>query len=112
MRPGLGRNTLVVFLGDNGYLLGQHGRVEKNCFYEPAVRVPLILRWPGHLPEDRRIADMVELVDLFPTICHLLRRAEAADPARDGPRSADRAKDRAPGDGLSSSANTTRTKRR
>jgi choline-sulfatase len=70
---GIGRETLVVFLGDNGYLLGQHGRVEKNCFYEPAIRVPLIFRWPGHVPEARRVADLVELVDVFPTICHLLR---------------------------------------
>jgi arylsulfatase A-like enzyme len=53
-------------------LLGQHGRVEKNCFFEPSVRVPLFLRWPGHLPEAKRIRDLVELVDLFPTVCHLL----------------------------------------
>jgi arylsulfatase A-like enzyme len=69
---GLGSDTLVVFLSDNGYLLGQHGRVEKNCLYEPAVRVPLIMRWPGYLPQGKRIQDMVELVDLFPTVCHLL----------------------------------------
>jgi arylsulfatase A-like enzyme len=69
---GLGSDTLVVFLSDNGYLLGQHGRVEKNCFYEPAVRVPLIMRWPVHLPQGKHIHDMVELVDLFPTVCRLL----------------------------------------
>jgi choline-sulfatase len=70
---GLGSSTLVVFLSDNGYLLGQHGRVEKNCFFEPAVRVPLILRWPGHLPAGKKHLEMVELVDLFPTLCTLLR---------------------------------------
>ena len=48
---GLADDTIVVYLGDNGYMLGQHGRFEKHCSYEPAVRVPLILRWPGHLPE-------------------------------------------------------------
>jgi choline-sulfatase len=69
---GLTRNTLVVFLSDNGYLLGQHGRVEKNCFYEPAVRVPLIVRWPGHLPAGKSDYNLVELIDLFPTVCHLL----------------------------------------
>ena len=70
---GMSSNTLVVFLSDNGYLLGQHGRVEKNCFYEPSVRVPLIMRWPGHLPQGKHITKMVELVDLFPTICSLLQ---------------------------------------
>jgi choline-sulfatase len=69
---GLGHDTLVVYLSDNGYLLGQHGRYEKNCFYEPAVRVPLSLRWRGHLPEGKRIDALAELVDLFPTLCHLL----------------------------------------
>jgi arylsulfatase A-like enzyme len=69
---GLGPDTLVVYLSDNGYLLGQHGRLEKHCFYEPAVRVPLILRWRGHLPEGKRIVALAELVDLFPTLCHLL----------------------------------------
>ncbi len=49
------KNTVVVYLGDNGYMCGQHGRFEKHCFYEPAVRVPLILRWPGRLPEGRRV---------------------------------------------------------
>jgi choline-sulfatase len=71
-RSGLGQDTLVVFLGDNGYLLGQHGRLEKNCFYEPSVRVPLIFRWPGHLPKSQRKPELVELVDLLPTVCHLL----------------------------------------
>jgi choline-sulfatase len=69
---GLAANTVVVYVGDNGYLLGEHGRFEKNCFFEPAVRVPLIVRWPGHLPEDRRNHDLVELVDLVPTLIDLL----------------------------------------
>jgi choline-sulfatase len=68
----LGANTLVVCLGDNGYLLGQHGRAEKHCFYEQAVRVPWILRWPGHVPQGRRIDDLVEMVDVLPTVLHLL----------------------------------------
>ena len=53
---GLSRSTLVVYVGDNGYMLGQHGRFEKHCFYEQAVRIPLIMRWPGHIEGSRRIA--------------------------------------------------------
>jgi len=68
---GLADDTIVVYLGDNGYMLGQHGRFEKHCFYERAVRVPLILRWPGHLPAGRRVSDQVELVDLLPTLLDL-----------------------------------------
>lgn len=69
---GLADDTLVVYLGDNGYLLGEHGRFEKHCLYEGAVRVPLILRRPGHLPRSRRVLDLVELVDLVPTLLDLL----------------------------------------
>jgi arylsulfatase A-like enzyme len=65
-------DTIVIYLGDNGYLLGQHGRFEKHCFYEQSVRVPLIVRWPGKLPEDRRTPEMVELVDVVPTLLDLL----------------------------------------
>jgi choline-sulfatase len=67
-RSGLAENTIVVYLGDNGYMRGDHGRFEKHCCYEPAVRVPLIFRWPGHLPANRRVTEMVELVDLVPTL--------------------------------------------
>ncbi len=69
---GLSEDTIVVYLGDNGYMLGEHGRFEKHCFYEPAVRVPLLVRWKGHLQQGRRVDAMVELVDLFPTVLELL----------------------------------------
>ena len=72
---GLSKDTVVVYLGDNGYLLGDHGRFEKHCLYEPAVRVPLIVRWPDDLPAGKRVDAMVELVDLFPTILDLLGKA-------------------------------------
>jgi choline-sulfatase len=68
---GLAADTLVVYLGDNGYMLGHHGRFEKHVLYEPAVRVPLIVRWPKRLPADRKVGAMIELVDLLPTLTEL-----------------------------------------
>jgi len=65
---GVAENTIVVYWGDNGYFLGQRGRFEKHALEEPAVRVPLIVRWPGRLPEGRRREELVEIVDLFPTL--------------------------------------------
>jgi choline-sulfatase len=65
---GQEKNTLVIYAGDHGYLLGQHGRFEKHCFYEEAVRSPLLMRWPGRIKAGRRIDALVEFVDLFPTI--------------------------------------------
>ena len=42
-------NTLVIFSSDNGYMWSDHGRTEKFVPYEPSIRVPLLLRWPGHV---------------------------------------------------------------
>jgi choline-sulfatase len=70
---GRDRDTIVVFIGDHGYMLGQHGRFEKHCCYEPAVRAPLIVRWPGHVKPRRVTAALVEFIDIVPTLleaCH------------------------------------------
>ncbi len=69
---GLADDTIVVYWGDNGYALGHRGRFEKHTLYEESVRVPLIVRWPGRLPEGRRVSELVELVDVFPTLADLL----------------------------------------
>ena len=68
---GLEEDTLVVYLGDNGYSLGQHGRFEKHCCYEPAIRCPLIMRLPGRI---RRgvVTDFAEFVDVAPTVLDLI----------------------------------------
>ena len=47
---GVLANTLVIFSSDNGYMWGEHGRWEKFVPYEPSIRVPLWVRWPGHFP--------------------------------------------------------------
>jgi choline-sulfatase len=61
--------TVVVYLSDHGYHLGQHGRFEKHSFYERAVRAPLVVAASGIAP--RATPAMVELVDVFPTVCEL-----------------------------------------
>ncbi|MBI4874033.1 MAG: sulfatase-like hydrolase/transferase [Acidobacteria bacterium] len=68
---GLDENTLVVYLGDNGYCLGHHGRFEKHSCYEPAIRCPLLMRWPGRI---RRgvVTDFAEFADVAPTVLDLL----------------------------------------
>jgi arylsulfatase A-like enzyme len=64
--------TLVVVTSDHGEGLMQHGHMEHGLhIYEEAVRVPLVFRWPGHLPAGRAIDVPVPLVDLTPTILGL-----------------------------------------
>lgn len=69
---GLSENTLVIFVGDNGYLLGEHGRFEKHTMWEPAVRVPLILRDP-EFGQGKATNALVEFVDLLPSILERLQ---------------------------------------
>lgn len=64
-------NTLIVYLGDNGLLNGEHGMVDKRTMHEPSIRVPLIARCPrnsGCQPVGRQIPSMVLHVDVAPTI--------------------------------------------
>lgn len=77
---GLETNTLVVFTSDNGPLPNfQHTRTDglrgsKLSLFEGGVRVPFIVRWPGHA-EAGRVDDqtVMEMVDLFPTFCAIAR---------------------------------------
>lgn len=70
-RLDLDRHTLVIYMADNGYCLGHHGRFEKHTSYEPAIRIPLIMSWPGRIRR-RVVRDLTEAVDVAPTILDLL----------------------------------------
>jgi len=67
----LDNNTFVVYTADHGYDLGQHGRFEKHCGYDPALRVPLMFRYPGRIRKGV-ITDMTEHVDLTATIVDVM----------------------------------------
>ncbi len=43
---GLANDTLVVYMGDNGFMWGEHGLVDKRAMYEPSIRVPFIAQCP------------------------------------------------------------------
>jgi arylsulfatase len=67
-QQGLAGNTLVIFTSDHGEMLGDHQLLLKGpLLYEGAVRVPLILRWPGQLPAGERRPELVQWLDLTPT---------------------------------------------
>src|SRR5206468_1671326 len=64
-------DTLVVFNSDHGYLLGHHGRFEKHCCDEEAVRTALVMRLPGVIAPGRATEALVELIDVVPTVLDL-----------------------------------------
>ena len=65
---GLDDNTLVVFLSDHGYHLGEHGHWQKQTLFEEATRVPMIFRNPDEPSSGETEVGPVELVDLYPTV--------------------------------------------
>lgn len=71
---GLAKDTIVVFLTDNGpnsdrYNGGMKGR--KGSVHEGGVRVPLFVRWPGRIPAGRVVKPIAAHVDLMPTLLEL-----------------------------------------
>lgn len=74
---GLRDNTLVVFTGDNGYLLGRHGLWSKGeasypyNMYEEVMAVPMIWSWPGKVPPESYVPELVSFYDLLPSICEV-----------------------------------------
>lgn len=69
---GLQRNTIVVFAGDHGYLMGEHGSWgHKHCNYEMATRAPLLVSAPGSKAAGQGTRALVEFVDLYATLADL-----------------------------------------
>ncbi len=68
---GLDKNTIVIFWGDHGWKLGEHGSWCKQTNYNIDTRVPLLIRAPGYQGMGRHTDQLTELVDLFPTLCDL-----------------------------------------
>lgn len=66
---GLVEDTWLIVLADHGESFTEHSIYWDHCgLYEPTVRIPLIMRWPGRLRAGEVISDFVQQIDLLPTI--------------------------------------------
>ncbi|MBI5802853.1 MAG: sulfatase [Verrucomicrobia bacterium] len=70
-RLGLAENTIVVFAGDHGWHLGEHGLWHKRSLFEESARVPFLVHAPGAKGNGQRSLSVVELLDVYPTLCDL-----------------------------------------
>lgn len=75
----LDENTLVVYLGDQGYLLGDHRRFEKHTMWDPAIKAPLIFRVGGSKNKMKRSKALVQFIDIVPTILDLIDQPQMPD---------------------------------
>jgi uncharacterized sulfatase len=71
-RLGLSGNTIVVFLSDHGYHLGERGQWMKQTLFERSARAPLIVAGPGVTAKGRSSSRTVEFIDVYPTLVDLV----------------------------------------
>ena len=63
-------NTVIVYVGDHGLAMGNHGLLGKQNLYEHSTRVPLVMAGPG-VPENVRCTELVHSLDVFATLLEL-----------------------------------------
>ena len=64
-------NTVIIFAGDNGYFIGEHGLGDKRLMFEESIRIPFLVRYPKLLKPGTKIDETVLNIDLAPTLLEL-----------------------------------------
>ncbi|MDY0290136.1 MAG: sulfatase-like hydrolase/transferase [Sphaerochaeta sp.] len=68
---GLSDDTIIIYSSDHGEMAGEKGAWQKTVFFDESAKVPLIMRWKDSFKAHGDKADLVGLIDMFPTICDL-----------------------------------------
>jgi N-acetylglucosamine-6-sulfatase len=78
-RSKLAESTLLIYMSDNGFSLGEHGLIDKRHAYEESIRVPMLAWAPGLIAPGTKVADLVRNIDVAPTILDLAGVAPPSD---------------------------------
>ncbi len=65
---GIHDETLVIYMGDNGFMFGEHGLIDKRVAYETSIRVPMLMQCPAMFSGGRVVEEVVANIDVAPTI--------------------------------------------
>ena len=65
---GIYDETLVIYMGDNGFMFGEHGLIDKRVAYETSIRVPMLMQCPALFKGGTVVEDVVANIDIAPTI--------------------------------------------
>ena len=69
----LTQNTIVIYLSDQGFYMGEHGWFDKRFMYEESFRTPLLMRYPGVIKPGTQINDFIMNVDIAPTLLQVAK---------------------------------------
>lgn len=78
-RLDLEKETAVIFVSDHGYHAGEHGQFGKWTNFEIGTRVPLIIKTPGMNAPGKKSENIVELIDLYPTLIDFANLPKKSD---------------------------------
>ncbi len=69
---GVADNTLVVYMGDNGFMFGEHGLIDKRVAYEASIRVPMLMWCPSLIQPGTVVDEVVANIDIAPTVMEVM----------------------------------------
>jgi N-acetylglucosamine-6-sulfatase len=79
---GIADETLVIYMGDNGFMFGEHGLIDKRVAYETSIRVPMLMQCPALFDGGTVVDQVVANIDVGPTIMEAM--GLATPPHMDG----------------------------
>jgi arylsulfatase A-like enzyme len=76
---GLEENTIVIYMGDNGFSFGEHGLIDKRHAYEESMKVPLLIKYPKKVQAGITLEQMVMNIDIAPTLLDIAGMEQTPD---------------------------------
>jgi N-acetylglucosamine-6-sulfatase len=67
-KMGIHEDTLVIYMGDNGFMFGEHGLIDKRVAYETSIRVPMLVQCPSLIEGGTVVDEMIANIDVGPTV--------------------------------------------
>jgi N-acetylglucosamine-6-sulfatase len=67
---GIHDETLVIYMGDNGFMWGEHGLIDKRVSYEASIRVPMMMQCPDLYEGGKVVENVIGNIDIGPTVLH------------------------------------------
>lgn len=81
---GLYDNTIVVITSDHGEMMGSHGLMSKNIWYEESINIPFIIRWPERLKAGQKSDLLISPTDVMPTLLNMMGAVDGLPDNLDG----------------------------